>query len=225
MEAVKRGTTAVGVVGTDVLVLAVEKKATAKLQDARTVRKIVKIDEHVCLAFAGLLADARVLVDRARVEAQSYRLTFDDKISVEQVARHVSGIQQKYTQSGGVRPFGVSTLIMGFDDEGRPHLYQTDPAGTHSEWTASVIGKNSKAVREWLEKNCGETGGEATIELAVKALMETVEASSKTIEVAAIRKGEGMEILGEERIDAIIKKIEAEKEEEAAGTAGAMQTD
>jgi len=136
LEAVKRGTCAVGVKGKDIVVLGCEKRSAMKLQDTRiTPSKIGLIDTHVCLAFAGLNADARILIDKARLEAQSHRLTVEDPVTIEYITKYVAGVQQRYTQSGGVRPFGISTLIIGFDKGStEPQLYQTEPSGIYSAW-------------------------------------------------------------------------------------------
>lgn len=217
--AVKRGAAAVGVRGKEIIVLAVEKKAIQKLQEARTVRKICKLDEHVTLAFAGLTADARVLVNRARIECQSYRLTVEDPVSVEYISRHVAMVQQRYTQRGGRRPFGISTLIAGFDQDKSPHLYQTDPAGTYTAWKANAIGNNSKTIREFLEKHYDEYEKEeakkpdAMIKLAVHSLLEVVESGSKNIEVVLIRHGQPLEYMADDKVKAYVDEIEKEKEE------------
>eukprot|EP01103_Thecamoeba_quadrilineata_P001849 TRINITY_DN11708_c0_g1_i1.p1 TRINITY_DN11708_c0_g1~~TRINITY_DN11708_c0_g1_i1.p1 ORF type:complete len:250 (-),score=47.77 TRINITY_DN11708_c0_g1_i1:151-900(-) len=217
IEAVRKGTTAVGIRGKDIIVLGVEKKSTAKLQDPRTIRKICRLDNHICLAFAGLTADARVLINKARIECQSYRLNYEDPVSVEYIARYIASVQQKYTQSGGVRPYGIATLIIGYDIDGTPRLYQTDPSGTYFAWKANATGRNSKTVNEFLEKNYTDelaSSQDETIKLAVKALMEVVESGGKNIEIAVLKRDDELKILEDSQVEAIVKEIEEQKAKE-----------
>jgi 20S proteasome subunit alpha 4 len=104
------------------VILAVEKKQVLKLQDPRTIKKIQQIDRHIMLTFAGLQADARVLIDKARLECQSFRFNMEDEPTLEYIARYIAETQQSYTQKGGARPFGISTFMCGFEN-GQPRLY------------------------------------------------------------------------------------------------------
>ncbi|KAJ3241620.1 Proteasome subunit alpha type-4 [Chytriomyces hyalinus] len=219
VEAVRKGTCAVGVRGKNLVVLAVEKKTILKLQDPRTVRKIALLDDHVCMAFAapqnelftGLNADARVLINKARIECQSHRLTVEDPVSIEYITRYIAGVQQKYTQSGGVRPFGISTLIIGFDSDKVPKLYQTDPSGIYSAWKANAIGRSSKTVREFLEKHYKEDmSDEDSIKLSIKSLLEIVQTGAKNIEVSVMGPDSILRNLSAEEVEKIVAAIEAE---------------
>ncbi|XP_065913760.1 proteasome subunit alpha type-7-like [Dysidea avara] len=217
-EAVKKGSTAVAVRGEDCVVLAIEKRAVAKLQDDRTVRKICSLDDHICMAFAGLTADARVLVNMARVECQSYRLTVEDPVTVEYIAKYIATICQRYTQSAGARPFGISALIVGFDEGSQPRLYQTEPAGTYHEWKANATGRGAKTVKEYLEKNYSPEAVKTTddtIKLAIKALLEVVQSGNKNIELAIIEKEKPLKFLDSDTIGEYVSSIESAKEEEA----------
>lgn len=217
LEAVHKGTTAVAVRGKSIVVLGVEKRTTAKLQDDRTVRKILSVDDHICVAFAGLTADARVLINTARQEAQSYRLNVEDRASVEYVTRFIAQTKQRFTQSNGRRPYGLSCLIIGFDGD-VPALYQTDPAGTYSAWKANAIGRSAKTVREFLEKQYTEetaADDRETMKLAAKALLEVVQSGSKSIELAVMKKEGGLEVLSAETVAELVTEIEAERAAES----------
>jgi len=182
------------------------------------VRKICKLDSHLCLAFAGLTADARVLVNKARVECQSYRLTVEDACSVEYISRFIARVQQRFTQRGGRRPFGISTLIVGFDNDNSPQLWQTDPSGTFSAWKANAIGRNSKTVVEFLEKNYDEKTTleeHGAVTLTVQALLEVVESGTKNIEVAVMYRDRGLVILPDEQVEKLVKQLLDEKEKKA----------
>eukprot|EP00616_Rhizochromulina_sp_CCMP1243_P018729 CAMPEP_0118971758 /NCGR_PEP_ID=MMETSP1173-20130426/8290_1 /TAXON_ID=1034831 /ORGANISM="Rhizochromulina marina cf, Strain CCMP1243" /LENGTH=322 /DNA_ID=CAMNT_0006921245 /DNA_START=72 /DNA_END=1041 /DNA_ORIENTATION=+ len=214
-EAVKKASAVVAVRAADTVILGVERKTIAKLQDPRTIRKIVKLDTHATLAFAGLNADARVLIEKTRIECQSYRLTCEDAPSLEYIARFIARTQQRYTQRGGVRPFGVSSILAGFNTDGAPQIYQIDPSGTYFGWKANAIGgRNFKGMREFLEKEWQEglSQAEAT-KLTVKALLEVVDSGSKNMELVVIRRGEPAATMSDESVQAVVDQVEAEMEE------------
>lgn len=225
-EAVHKGSTAVGVRGKTAVVLCVEKKSVAKLQEDRTVRKICLLDNHVVMAFAGLTADARILINRAQIECQSHKLNVEDPVTIEYITRYIAQLKQKYTQSNGRRPFGLSCLIGGFDLDGTPHLFQTEPSGIYYEWKANATGKSAKTVREFLEKfytpETVETE-EGAVKLAIKALLEVVQSGQKNLEVAIMRKDKPMQMLDAESIEKYVTVIEEENAKEKAAKQGQQQ--
>ena len=138
---------------------------------------------------------------------------------MEYLTRYVAGVQQKYTQSGGVRPFGVSTLIAGFDPrDDKPRLYQTEPSGIYSSWCAQTIGRNSKTVREFLEKNYDVSAPPASVEECVKlttrALLEVVQTGAKNIEITVVKPGAEIVRLDNAEIAAYVDEIEREKQQQ-----------
>jgi 20S proteasome subunit alpha 4 len=151
----------------------------------------------------------------------------EDSPSVDYLARYLARIQQRYTQQGGVRPFGIATLVAGVNDDDKgvkPYLYQTDPAGTHSRWKAQVIGgRNSKSLREFLEKqyqdlNEDDLTEQKCVRLAVQALLEVVDSGAKTMQVCVIRERGVKEMLKESDIQGHVDEIEATMEEEKRPT-------
>ena len=150
IETVRRGTIAVGIKTKEGAVIAVEEKAR-KLQIADNAQKIFQIDEHVGVAAAGYIPDARSQVDNARFFSQSNKLIYDEPVEVETIAKHLADQSQQFTQYAGVRPYGVALILAGVDKE-QSQLYLTDPSGTFISYDAVAIGANSDQVTDFLEK-------------------------------------------------------------------------
>jgi proteasome alpha subunit len=189
-EAVRRGATVMGLKSKEGIALIVDKRISTKLLEAQSIEKIFKIDEHIGAASSGLVADGRVLVERVRIEAQVNRLTYEEPITIECLAKKVSDHIQKTTQYGGTRPYGSALLIAGIDDSGQ-RLFETDPSGALYEYKACAIGANRNKVMEMMEaQHSVEMSLNDAIILGIRALYKSVDASiSPVVEIGIIHAG------------------------------------
>ncbi|WP_018154094.1 archaeal proteasome endopeptidase complex subunit alpha [Methanothermococcus thermolithotrophicus] len=218
-EAVRRGTTAVGIKCKNGVILAVDRRITSNLIETCSIEKIFQIDDHIVAATSGLVADARVLVDKARIEAQVNKITYGEPVTVESLAKKICDIKQAYTQHGGARPFGVALLIAGIDRHSA-RLFETDPSGALIEYKATAIGSGRPLAMEILEEKYSEeiTVKEA-LELAIYALSKTTEElKPENIDMAVIKDDDKIvERIPLEEIEKLVKraseKLEAEEEE------------
>ena len=134
------------------VVLATEKKNKSILFEDHSTYKIEQVTQNIGMVYSGMGPDYRLLVRRARKMAQDYYLMYHEPIPTAQLVYRVALVMQEYTQSGGVRPFGVSLLICGWDEPGKPVLFQCDPSGAYFAWKATAMGKNQVNGKTFLEK-------------------------------------------------------------------------
>jgi len=207
-EAVKRGTTTVGVKFKDGVVLIVDKRLSSKLIEPKSIEKIFKIDSHIGCATSGLVADARALVDRARIECQVNAFNYSEDLAVEALVKKICDFKQSYTQYGGVRPFGTAMLMAGIDASG-PHLYETDPSGAMMAYKAGGIGAGRNEVMEVFEKDFKDnmTQNQA-VKLGLKALSAANENNLKSeiVEIAVINPEKEFHTLSSEEVGKAVKK-------------------
>lgn len=152
LNAVAQGGTSVGIKARQGVVLCTERKPSTLLMDESSLEKVTLLCDQVGVVYSGMGPDARVLIARARKAAQAYKLTYGCYPPTEQLVKEVAKIMQEFTQSGGVRPFGVSLLVAGVDEDEGPALFQVDPSGSYFAWKASAIGKNYLNAKSFLEK-------------------------------------------------------------------------
>ncbi len=210
-EAVKRGTTTVGLKFNDGVALIVDKRIASKLIESTSIEKIFQIDEHIGCATSGLVADARVLVDHARVIAQINKVTYAEKMDIETLVKRLCDFKQNYTQYGGVRPFGTALLVAGVDQTGA-HLFETDPSGALVAYKAGSIGAGKNAIMDVFEEEYEDgMSMEDAILLGLKALSKATEdkLSTKAVEIGLVREGEAFRKLTDAEVEAYVKKLES----------------
>lgn len=216
IEAVKLGSTAVGIQSREGVILAIEKRLTSPLLEPSSVEKIMEIDTHIGAAVSGLIGDARTLVDHARIEAQNHRFSFNEPVGVEALTQSVCdmalgfGEGRKKGETKMSRPFGVALLTAGLDPKKGAQLFFSDPSGTYFQFKAKAIGAGSEGAQATLQEKYREdlTLREAE-DLALDILRQVMEdkLSSINVEVAAVTAAQGFHLYRADELDEVIRRL------------------
>ena len=149
-KTVRLGSASMGFVCADGVLVLADKRIIDSLMVSESANKIYEIDSHIIGTSAGILSDARILMERAQLLAQQHRVTYDSPIDVLSIIKDISDIKQQYTQHPGVRPFGTAIMIAGTDVKNR--IYVSDVTGNYFEYYATAIGENDEKIKELLRK-------------------------------------------------------------------------
>jgi len=212
IEAIKLGSTAIAIKCVDGVLLAVEKRVSSPLMDASATEKISEIDKHIACACSGLMADARTMVDRARVEAQHHWFLYNEKMSVESCTQAVANLAIQFGDSDNEgsamsRPFGLAILFAGVDNDVGPALYFMDPSGTYVSCDAKAIGSGCEGAQQALQESYNKS---ITLNDALKSVMKILKQvmeeklSSTNVEVATITKDKGYHMWTKEELEAFL---------------------
>lgn len=210
LVAVEKGDTSLGIKAKNGVVLATEKKLSSILVDESSIMKTGTISTHLGASYSGISADFRVLLQKARKSAIEYYSLYHENIPSSIICQSLSSIVQEYTQSGGVRPFGISMLMAGYDYDG-PHLYQIDPSGAFFSWKAAAIGKNMSNAKSFLEKRYNEEQElEDAIHTALLTLKEGFEGemNEKNIEVAVVGSDAVFRVLSQNEVRDYLTEVQ-----------------
>ena len=190
-KTVKQGSTAIGLTASDGVVLVTDKRVVDKLIVLEAIEKIFQIDEHICATASGILSDARVLIERSQLKAQQHRVACGTPIDALSVVKDICNLKQICTQSGGLRPFGVSIILAAVDKAG-PRLFETNPTGIYFQYKATSIGEAESDVDQILVKEYrDDLDIKGCIKLGLKALYQSLtDFDLKRIDVAYISVGE-----------------------------------
>jgi len=187
-KTVKQGTSAIGIVCKDGVLLVADKRITENLILPHSVEKVSQVDDHMGATASGILSDGRILIDKARLIAQQHRVTYDSPMDTLSLVKYLCDIKQSYTQFGGARPFGVSLLVAGINDD--PELFMTDPTGIYFQYKATAIGEGENDIKQILNREYKENlSVDDGLKLAIKSLKKVLgkEFNIKRIDAAYIK--------------------------------------
>ena len=211
LEAVRRGTIAVAVKSKEGVCLAAQIRITSTLMDADSIDKIFQVDKHIGVAISGLHADSRSLINYARVQAQSFRLTYDEPVRLNMLAKSIADLCQMYSQYGGIRPFGCALFFIGIDTTGS-HIYTTSPSGIYRPFKAYALGSGEATAREFLKNNYkSEMSFDEIMNLTLNTVKESIEeeATKETIRLAYIKaEDKKFHMCNKDEIEGFLKRIE-----------------
>lgn len=212
LNCVAGGDPALGIKAKNGVVLATAKVVSTPLMDDSTFKKIENVSKEIGMVYAGIPADYRVLLRQGRKAAQGYKAIYGDEAPCSQLTRDLAYKMQEFTQSGGVRPFGVSLMVAGFDENG-PQLYQVDPSGAYFGWMATAVGKNFQNAKTFLEKryNSEDLELEDAIHTAILTLKESFEGAmtEHNIEIGVIRaEDKEFKVLSPEAVKDYLQEVE-----------------
>lgn len=167
-KTVRLGSASIGIVASDGVVIIADKRIKDDLMVVESAAKIYEIDSHIAATAAGILSDARVLIEKSQLLAQQHRVLYDSSIDIESIVREMANVKQAYTQYGGARPFGVSMMISGVDINEKRNLFITDVTGNYFGFLATAIGENDEKLKDLLRKEYKESMNiDACIKLAL----------------------------------------------------------
>ncbi|PNW70545.1 hypothetical protein CHLRE_17g724350v5 [Chlamydomonas reinhardtii] len=214
LEAIKLGSTAIGICTKEGVVLAVEKRITSPLLEPSSIEKIMEIDEHMACAMSGLTADAKTLIDHARADTQQHRFSYNEPMPIESTTQSLCDLALRFgedsDEGGGMsRPFGVALLIAGWDDQG-PALYHTDPSGTYVKYSAKAIGSGSEGAQSSLQEAFKDKPDMSLAEaevLALSTLKQVMEEKVTATNVDIARVAPKYHLYTEAEVQALIGRL------------------
>ncbi|KNH05064.1 20S proteasome subunit alpha [Perkinsela sp. CCAP 1560/4] len=223
LQSIEHAPAAIAILTSGGIIFAAEKRIPSPLLDTEpktelgiNSEKMMIIDHHIACVVAGMTSDSHILIQHAREIAQQHRYTYREDISVEDVAVRIADLKQSYTQYGGLRPFGTSLLIAGYDEQCGMQIYLTDPSGNYTQWKAHAIGNGSTTAihflkNEWKEGISLDDG----LKLVLRAMGKTLDATitEEKVEVGVFQVKDGsnanFEMLPIEKLKTLIGEVVA----------------